>query len=154
VSRVIFMSAPHRGSEFASNWIGRIGSSLIHAPSTLFKLGRTVLSVVTIDRSAMKMSRMPNSIDTLAPNNRFIIAINKIPTTSGIPYHTISGDRGKGGNKDKTAPEMSDGIVPYWSSHMNGAQSELVVPSDHGSPRNPEAMQEVKRILELHLKSS
>jgi pimeloyl-ACP methyl ester carboxylesterase len=149
VSRVIFMSAPHHGSDFASNWIGRIGSSLIHAPSTILKLGRSVLAVVTIDRSAMKMNHMPNSIDTLAPKNRFVVAINKIPITPGIPYHSIIGDRGRG-----DTPNSSDGIVAYWSSHMDGAQSELIVPSDHGSPRNPEAMEEVKRILKLHLKSS
>ena len=32
ISRVIFICAPHRGSEFASNWIGRIGSSLVKMP--------------------------------------------------------------------------------------------------------------------------
>ena len=50
------------------------------------------------------------------------IAINTIPITPGIPYHTIMGDRGKG-----DAPNSSDGIVPYWSSHMQGAKSELSV---------------------------
>ena len=35
VGRVIFTSAPLRGSDLASNWLGRIGSSLIRSPSTL-----------------------------------------------------------------------------------------------------------------------
>ena len=78
-------------------------------------------------------------------------AINTIPVTPGIPYHVISGDRGKGGNKDHTKPVMSDGIVPYWSSHMDGAVSELVVPSDHSAHQNPQAIAEVKRILKLHI---
>ena len=42
---------------------------------------------------------------------------------------------------------MSDGIVPYWSSHMETAQSELVVPSSHSAHQNPQAITEVKRIL-------
>jgi hypothetical protein len=45
---------------------------------------------------------------------------------------------------------MSDGIVPYWSSHLDGAKSELVVPSDHGAHQNPQAIEEAKRILKLH----
>ena len=44
----------------------------------------------------------------------------------------------------------SDGIVPYWSSHLDGAQSELVVPSSHNAHQNPQAIAEVKRILKLH----
>ena len=39
IGRVIFISAPLRGSDLASNWIGRIGSSLVKAPSTLLSAG-------------------------------------------------------------------------------------------------------------------
>jgi len=45
-----------------------------------------------------------------------------------IPYHSIIGDRGRG-----DTPNSSDGVVPYWSSHLDGAQSEKIVPSEHGS---------------------
>jgi hypothetical protein len=93
---------------------------------------------------------MPNSVDTLAPNNRFVKAINTVPIMRGIPYHVICGDRGLGGNKDHSKPVMSDGVVPYWSSHMEGAQSECIVPSDHGAHQNPQAIREVKRILRLN----
>ena len=99
---------------------------------------------------SLKVKGIPNSVDTLAPNNRFVREINKVPLTPGIPYHTIMGDRGKGGNHDKTRPVQSDGIVPYWSSHMDGAQSELVVPSHHSAHQNPKAIAEVKRILKSH----
>ena len=67
-----------------------------------------------------------------------------------IPVHVISGDRGKGGNPDKTCPVMSDGIVPYWSSHIPSAVSEKIVPSDHAAHQNPEAIKEISRILKLH----
>jgi hypothetical protein len=97
----------------------------------------------------LKLKRIPNSVDTLAPNNRFVKAINTIPITPGIPYHTIMGDRGKG-----DAPNSSDGIVPYWSSHMDGAKSELIVPSGHGAHQNPQAIKEVRRILVLNARST
>jgi hypothetical protein len=59
------------------------------------------------------------------------------------------GDRGKG-----DAPNSSDGVVPYWSSHMDGAKSELIVPSAHSAHQNPQAIQEVRRILMLNARAS
>jgi len=150
VGRVIFISAPLRGSDMAKNPLGRIGSMFVKSPAALLGAGQDALKVITFQSDDLKIKRMPNSVDTLAPNNRFVRAINTVPIKSGVPYHVISGDRGKGGNKDQTAPVMSDGIVPYWSSHLDGAQSELVVPSDHGAHQNPKAIEEVKRILKLH----
>src|SRR5262249_33965714 len=95
---------------------------------------------------AAPFNRMPNSVDTLEPNDRFVRAVNKLPITPGIPYHSIMGDRGHG-----DTPNSSDGIVPYWSSHLEGAQSELVVNSGHGAQYNPAAIAEVKRILHSNL---
>jgi hypothetical protein len=60
------------------------------------------------------------------------------------------GDRGKGGNKDHTPPISTDGVVPYWSSHLDGAESELIVPSGHAAHQNPMAIAEVRRILEQY----
>ena len=149
IGRVIFISAPLRGSDLASNWVGRIGSSLIKAPSTLLRAGNSFFKVTTFHSGDLKLKRIPNSVDTLAPNNRFVKAINTIPITPGIPYHTIMGDRGKG-----DAPNSSDGVVPYWSSHMDGAKSELIVPSAHPAHQNPQAIEEVRRILMLNARSS
>jgi len=147
VGRVVFMAAPLRGSELAGNWLGRLGSRLVRTPVALLGVGRDALKIATFQGSELKLNRIPNSVDTLAPNNRFVMGINTIPMTSGIPYHTIVGDRGKGGHKDRTKPMMSDGFVPYWSSHLDGAKSELIVPSNHSVHQNSEAIAEVKRIL-------
>ena len=62
-----------------------------------------------------------------------------------VPYHSIIGDRGKG-----DAPNSSDGVVPYWSSHLKDARSEKIVPSGHGSHENPEGIAELARILRQH----
>jgi len=106
----------------------------------------TLKAAMTQDPGALQLKRMPNSIDTLAPTNRFVQSVNRIPITPGIPYHSIIGDRGKG-----DTPNSSDGIVAYWSSHVEGAQSELIVPSNDCAPQNPQAIAEVARILKLNL---
>jgi triacylglycerol esterase/lipase EstA (alpha/beta hydrolase family) len=151
IDRAIFLSAPHRGSEIASNWVGRLGSRLVRMPTFLADARNAVASVITVDAASLQLDRAPNSIDTLSPDNRFVKAVNKLPIAPGIPYHSIMGDRGKGGNKDKTPPMMSDGVVAFWSSHLNGAASEKIVPSHHSSHQHPEGIAEVKRILKLHL---
>lgn len=154
VARVIFIAAPHRGSELATNWVGRIGSSLVKGPTTLMKIAEETAQAATFNQGAIQLSRMPNSIDTLSPDNRFVKVINTLPLTPGIPYHSIMGDRGKGGSRDKTPPVSSDGVVPYWSSHLDGARSELIVPSTHSAHQNPQAIEEVRRILKLHAKGA
>ena len=148
IGRVIFMSTPHRGSDLASNWIGRIGSMLVKAPSKLLSVGQLVRQDIKPDPAALQLKNFPNSVDTLAPNNRFVMAINQIPIAPGIPYYTILGDRGKG-----DSPNSSDGVVAYWSSHLDGARSEFVAPCGHGSPLNPKAIAEVHRILDLNARS-
>src|SRR6266487_1771926 len=146
IQRVIFISTPHRGSELASNWIGRIGAALVRTPRLFTSTYAATKPLLIADPAARPLNRMPNSVDTLEPNDRFVEAVNKLPITPGIPYHSIMGDRGQG-----DTPNSSDGVVPYWSSHLQGARSELIVNSDHGAQYNPQAIREVERILKLNL---
>jgi pimeloyl-ACP methyl ester carboxylesterase len=145
IGRVIFLSAPHRGSDLAKNWIGRFGAMLVRTPIRMLTVGKTIREAMTPDPAALHLKRFPNSVDTLAPNNRFVVAMNKIPIAPGIPYHSIVGDRGRG-----DTPDSSDSVVAYWSSHLEGAASERIVPSNHSTPRNSEAIAEVRRILKLN----
>jgi pimeloyl-ACP methyl ester carboxylesterase len=152
ISRVIFCSPSHRGAYLATGFLGRLGERIIGAPPDLSGIGKE-LAMLSKPRAAdgQRLKRAPNSIDALDPHNRFVTTIDTIPLAKGIPFHSIIADRGKGGNKDHTKPESSDGIVPYWSSHLDGAQSEIIVPSDHWSNRSPQGIAEVRRILLLHI---
>jgi pimeloyl-ACP methyl ester carboxylesterase len=146
VKRVIFISTPHRGSEIATGWIGRIGAALVRTPQRFTSIYAATKPLLITDPAARPLNRMPNSVDTLEPNDRFVKAVSKLPIAHGIPYHSIMGDRGRG-----DTPNSSDGVVPYWSSHLPGARSELIVNSDHGAQYNPEAIREVERILKVNL---
>lgn len=142
VERVIFISTPHRGSRMASSWLGRFGAGLVHTPQPFSPIYAAVKPLLITDPSVRPLNRMPNSIDTLEPGDRFVQSVNKLPLAPGIPYHSIMGDRGRG-----DTPNSSDGVVPYWSSHLDGAQSERIVHSGHSAQYNPETIQEVARIL-------
>lgn len=143
IDTAIFIATPHQGSELSNIWIGRLFSRFVHLPTFIADTRDSFSSLLTADDASLKLDRAPNSIDTLSPNNRFVRASSKLPIAPGVTYHSIMGDRGKGGT-----PDSSDGVVPYWSSHIGGATSEKIVPSGHGAHENPEGIQEVIRILE------
>jgi pimeloyl-ACP methyl ester carboxylesterase len=150
VARVVFISTPHRGSVVAQGPIGRIASSMIHKSLEFVRLGPEIMqaSVVQQDPAIMKLKRMPNSIDTLSPNDAWVKIVNTLPLAKNVPYHSIIGDRGRG-----DTPNSSDGVVPYWSSHLDGAKSEKIVPSAHGANETAEGIAEVIRILKEHIEN-
>lgn len=151
ISRVIFVSASHRGSGRASNFLGRFGALVVGSPITKENVFREAIQVARNAARLRNHNRLPNSIDLLDPNSLMVKAVDALPTTPGVPYHSVIGDRGKGGYLDHTKPESSDGFVPYWSSHMEGAESERIIPSAHWSHLHPLGMAEIKRILLKHL---
>lgn len=148
VKRALFFSAPHRGAKMADSWIGRIGSALVRLPGQLVKVPMAAITLNSDNlRDPESFKRGPNSIRSLSPGAPIYEALNQSPFVRGVPYHSVVGDRGKG-----DTPNSSDGIVAYWSSHLEGAESELIVPTGHGSYVSPLSVEETKRILRKHLR--
>ncbi|HXO94874.1 MAG TPA: alpha/beta hydrolase, partial [Candidatus Acidoferrum sp.] len=145
IGRVIFIASPLRGANMASGWIGRLASLIIHESTQSSEASQEMLRVTSTREEELKPKRRANSVDSLSPKSRFLNAMNTIPMTPGVPYHTIIGDRGRG-----DSPNSSDGVVPYWSSHMDGAKTEDIVPSDHAAHQNPQAIEDVLRILKKY----
>jgi pimeloyl-ACP methyl ester carboxylesterase len=139
IKRIIFVATPHRGSALASGGIGALGARLIRLP---FKVVSAIPHAVfaALPNSDPRKLRPPTSISGLSPKNPVLLAMNKLPIEA--PHNSIIGDRGRG-----DTPNSSDGVVPYWSSHLDSAQSELIVPTDHGAMKSPKAVAEIRRIL-------
>src|SRR5947208_9570119 len=144
LKRVVFICTPHRGSDLASNGIGKIGISLITIPTRLAAVMMDSLTSADVAQITGSSKRLPNSITGLKPTSPALPVINSVPIS--VPYHSIIGDRGK-----DHCPNCSDGVVAYWSSHLYGAQSELIVPGPHGSCELPQTIAELDRILRLHV---
>ncbi|BCU77289.1 alpha/beta hydrolase [Luteolibacter sp. LG18] len=146
-NRVVFMAVPHQGSPLAERVIFTWLSRLVRLPKTL-----TVEMVDITLRNAGDIllpdpGHLPTAIDNLAPNDPSVLALQKTRLIPKLHLHSIIGDRGRG-----DTPNSSDGIVPYWSSHLDHVESEKIVPSGHSVPDNAEAADEVIRILRLHAK--
>jgi pimeloyl-ACP methyl ester carboxylesterase len=144
IKRVVFICTPHRGSDMASGGLGGLGISLIRLPFQLLTTLTKELTSAELVQITGSAKRFPNSVWGLKPTNPAFPIVNEPPMT--VPYHSIIGDRGKG-----DCPNCSDGVVAYWSSHLDGAKSETIVPGPHGSAELPETIAELDRILRLHL---
>jgi pimeloyl-ACP methyl ester carboxylesterase len=143
IQRVVFICTPHRGSDMASGGLGKFAISLINLPGQL----TAVMKDAFTSAELLKLTgskRLPNSVLGLRPSNPSLPVINNAPIS--VPYHSIIGDRGRG-----DTPNSSDGVVAYWSSHLDGAKSELIVPGPHGSCELPQTIDELDRILRLNL---
>ena len=86
------------------------------------------------------------SIDSMSPKNPALLALADIPLAPGIKGHSIISVQGEG---DPT--EGDDGVVEYKSAHVEYVDSEFIVKSGHSCQGHPLTIEEVRRILLLHL---
>ena len=161
VNRVVFMAVPHRGSEMAKWSLARFGSRLVSLPKTLqekLPLFARVFEKINKEKyeELERLHRERGDKDDqpsvsglydLDPDSLFIQALADSPMKKGLVYHSIIGDQDHADH-----PGGTDGVVPYSSSHLDNAASEVIVKSGHSIHRSPAAMRELLRILRRHLK--
>ena len=141
VRRAIFMGAPHRGADMAKHVAGRAGSALMSQPEYMRRF------VDAEEGRKKRLKKMENGIDNLSPKSLFSIALGESDLDPEIPAHSIIGDMWHAGSTNGT-----DSLVAYWSSHVDGVESEKVVHADHMTiHKKIPAITEVRRILLKHL---
>ena len=148
IRRVVFIAAPHRGSNTSNQLIGRLTSALVRRPADVMAFHAEIVALNGRDVLQPSYRRqMPSSVDNLAWQSPILKALYELPMAPGVPYHSIVG------NLFPDAPPAlwTDGVVAYESAHLDGAESEIMVRHNHIVNDTPEASAEVHRILRLHL---
>ncbi len=150
ISKVITISSPHLGSNFANDttiWLSR----------TFFKLPQLFRGTEEIVKQNPDYFRdtellsTKTSVDSLSPQSPFFKAVQRAKIAPWITYHNIYG-HAKHRNVfsiigQKIAGE-GDGVVPLESSRAIPAKTELEVDATHsGIHMNAQTILEVKRIL-------
>ena len=157
ISRVVFIATPHRGSELADYWIVRLLRKLIQAPVTIIRAPLAALDQSTSDSTADEATKklfksgVPTSMENLSPESNYVKQTVNLPLGKKVKVHSIVGNL-KGW--DLSDPECTDGVVPYSSAHINQIKSEVVVPYGHSAHEHPMAIEEVRRIIRLHVKKN
>jgi pimeloyl-ACP methyl ester carboxylesterase len=147
IDRVIFLAVPHRGSRLAAGIVGSVGNRIIQHSRTvagaLKEFAAQNPRVLNSYFARVSVRGGPTSLFSLAPNP-LLDGLASLPVM--VPFHSIIGDRGLGGGT-----HSSDGVVPYSSSHLDGAESEKIVPAGHTVFSSDLAILEIKRILDENL---
>lgn len=149
VDRVIFIATPHRGSNVSKRPVGRIGSALISLPRALLETQARLLDKNPEAFTPFFREQLPTSVDNLSPDSPVIQAVARLQMNPKVHYHSIIGNTREG-----ELIASNDGVVPYTSSHLEGAESEYIVPSGHSTCQyHPLTVLEIQRILYDHLDS-
>ncbi|MBD9535180.1 alpha/beta fold hydrolase [Stenotrophomonas sp. STM01] len=151
VERAIFIASPHKGTDAAGNRLGRMIGRLVRLPFTILgKFGEVFLELQEPGEAGKKPKepQVGNSIENLKASDPFIQKSADLPIAPGLKYHSIIAQR----KADVPTAQSDDGLVPYWSAHLDGALSEKVVISGHSVQETPEAVLEVRRILREDLR--
>jgi hypothetical protein len=149
VARVVFISTPHRGSFVAGyRLIARLARRLTTLPFQL-----TGVSVdLARNPDAARSGFVPTATDNMSPRSPFIRGLQEIPVAPSISVHSIISVEAKYWSDGSFDSERgNDGVVAYSSAHIEPVESELVVRSPHSCQGNPHTIEEVRRILRLHV---
>jgi hypothetical protein len=146
VRRVIFIATPHHGSFVADDPIPEFVARFITPGGTFL----TALSDLTQDNAEQLNFRPAStrfgSVWSMSPDNPLLQAFSAIPVSRKVAVHSIIAVKGNG-----PVETGDDGVVSYQSAHIPEAASELVVRSGHSVQSDPLTVNEVRRILLLHL---
>ena len=146
VRRVVFISTPHRGSFVAGRqMVANLLRRLVRAPAALAGLGAELARHPEL--LGGRRFVLPTAVDNMSPRSAFIEALAPIPVAPGIHAHSIISVKGDGPYE-----RGNDGVVEYASAHIEPVDSEVVVRSSHSTQGVPATIEEVRRILRLHLK--
>lgn len=147
IARAVYIAAPHRGSLLANRFVGRFFSALVRRDDvrSIFDEVRELNGprAVRPDRAA----RLVSGIDNLRVDAPPLNLTSRLPAAP-VPFHSIIGDA----PRVRLDPDrVTDTVVPYESAHLDGAESELIVPYNHMMVDRALTIREVRRILRLHL---
>jgi hypothetical protein len=145
VTRVIFISTPHRGSFLAENWLGMLARRLVSTPAALTKLGLQINKLE--EKRVLRGGRWkpPTSIDNMDWSSPQLQTLYSLPIAPWVHVHSIIPVT------SEPYQDADDGVVRYSSAHIEPVESELVVyPSGHSTQATPQAIEEVRRILYEH----
>jgi len=148
VTAVIFIATPHRGSFLADNFLGNIARKLVSLPGNLTRVGVSLVKLQGQGAITTAIN-MPTSIDNMKGSNQFLKTLAALPIAPDVHAYSIIPVKGDG------PPQAgNDGVVEYTSAHLDGVNSEFVVRDGHSTQATPETIEEVRRILYLHLPST
>ncbi len=147
VRRVVFIATPHRGGYRNGGLARGLAQRLVSLPGKITSASNEMLKLTEgTETEAFFEGKVPTSVDGMSPKNPALLALAEIPVAKPIIAHSIIAVE-----DDDNPAERRDGLVTYESAHVDYAESEFIVNSFHSCLNHPATIEEVRRILHLHL---
>jgi len=146
VRRLVFIATPHGGSPVADGPLGRLGLVLSRPQGNTARIGAELEAAYGPGSYNGGLRGETFSLRNLSPSSRVIQGLRRIPIDPSVPHHSIVLQL-----KHDTAYGRGDGLVPYESSHLSSATSEVLVPGFHVQVGQQGVTDELRRILRIHL---
>lgn len=148
VTRVVYISTPHRGSFRAKSWVRNLVRRLVTLPKDILTGDPRVYGNLFAQSKLPSelRSQVITSVDSMSPKNPVMQTLAGMPVAPGVTSHSIIAVEGDG-----DPVKGNDGVVEYTSAHQEGVESEFIVRSPHSCQGNPLTIEEVRRILLEHL---
>jgi len=146
VNRLVFIATPHHGSYVAGSWAAHQLAKFVKLPGRLVS---GITNMVTLNFDALKfdVQRIQmGSVYGMEPGSPLMKTLPLTPLAPGVSGHSIIAVQGDG-----PVEEGTDGVVAYQSAHIEDVDSEFIVRSGHSCQSNTHTIQEVRRILLLHI---
>jgi pimeloyl-ACP methyl ester carboxylesterase len=147
VTRLIFISTPHRGSFITEDWVRTLAHAVIGTPARFLSRFNVKWNeaVAQLKLPEGFENEMPTSVDGMNSKSPVMRKVASLPLAPHVKAHSIIA----------VLPQMdiltgNDGVVDYQSAHLEGVDSEFIVRGDHSAQENPIAIDEVRRILHVH----
>ncbi len=149
--QVIYLATPHRGAPLARYRIVTALTKLVHLPETIVN---EAINLATLQQDSLllnpeNLTSWFTSVGQLAPDSYSIRGLQGLAVQS-VPTHSVIGNDGC---TNRPLEKTSDGVVPYWSSHISWG-TETVVPASHSVQDAPETAEDVAEVLKAHLERS
>lgn len=154
VDTAVFVSAPFRGTDYADRWFTRGVRRVIQLPVSLTQSVTHALIDSDVEKDPLAALYLQNGASQLSDKSIFMQLTRDVQIKDGIHYHSIMANNTKHPTADTVSDFISDGIVPYTSSHLPKADSEIVITGGHSIHENPQTILHLRKILHDHLKKS
>ena len=139
---VVYMATPHRGAPLARAYLVTALSKLVTLPQTLLEEAYNIATLQedTVLLNPQHAYQWFTSLQQLDPDSYSIRGLQGLRVRKART-HSIIGDRGC-----SNCPRCSDGVVPYWSSHINWG-TESIVPADHSVQDSMATAADMRKLL-------
>jgi pimeloyl-ACP methyl ester carboxylesterase len=146
VRRLIFIATPHRGSPVDRGLVRDLGTRICDRTSRFREAREALLARNEPDFFLPGFrAENPTSASELEWEHPFLLALCDRGIDPSVRSHSIIADL-----RNPPAPGAGDGIVPYSSSHLECAASEVLFRGHHICLNDPALIQEARRILMEH----